>query len=323
MRPTNRPKLVDMESVDNLRIENVNLRSSASWGVSVNNCTNVTIKGICFINRAYWNNDGIDISDCRNVLIENCDINSADDGIVLKSFDENKCNNNITIQNCDIASSASAFKIGTESFGGFRNVTVRNLRIKDTFRSAVAIETVDGAVLENISIDSISAHNTGNAFFIRLGHRRGDKPGVLKNVEISNLTCDIPFDRPDNDYDIRGPGINTIHNPFPASITGIPGHRVENITLRNITVSYPGRGTKGMGYIGAYRYKDVPEKIDAYPEFHMFGELPAWGLYMRHVKGVTFDNVNFTKRAPDYRPPAVTEEDVQDINGKINAYDQY
>lgn len=315
MRPANRPKLLDFENVKHLTIENVNLRSSASWGLSLKNCSDVTVRGIDFVNRAYWNNDGIDISDCKNVLVEKCHINSADDGIVLKSFDANGCNDGIEIRDCDIESSASAFKIGTESFGGFRNVTVKNLRIKDTFRSAVAIETVDGAFLENVSVDSVTATNTGNAFFIRLGHRRGEKPGSLRNVTISNLRCEIPFGRPDEDYDLRGPDINVIHNPFPASITGIPGHKAENIMLRNIDVSYPGRGTKGMGYIGAYRYKDVPENIDSYPEFHMFGELPAWALYMRHVDGVTFDNVKFTKRADDYRRAIVAVDDVSNVTG--------
>lgn len=315
MRPSKRPKLLDFEDVDSLSLIDVNLRSSASWGVSLNGCTNVTVSGIDFENRAYWNNDGIDISDCKNVTIEKCRINSADDGIVLKSFDESSCNDGITIRDCDITSSASALKMGTESFGGFRNVAISNIRVYDTFRSAIAIESVDGAVIENVKVDSIFATNTGNAFFIRLGHRRGKAPGTLKNVTISNLTCDIPFGRPDEKYDLRGPDINVIHNPFPASITGIPGHRVENVTLRNISVRYPGRGTKGMAYIGKYRYKDIPEQIDSYPEFHMFGELPAWGLFLRHVDGIEFDNVNFSLAAPDYREMMVAEDDVNRITG--------
>ena len=152
---------------------------------------------------------------------------------------------------------------------------------------------------------------------MRLGHRRGENPGAFRNVTISNLSCDIPFGRPDEDYDLRGPDINVIHNPFPASITGIPGYRIENVTLRDIEVEYPGRGTKGMAYIGAYRYKDVPEQIDSYPEFHMFGELPAWGLFLRHVDGITFENVTFKKREPDYRPMVVAADDVINVTGKI------
>ena len=317
MRPSIRPKLLDFDNVTNLQIENVSLRASASWGLSLNKCSNVIIRDLDFENRAYWNNDGIDIADCRNVLVEGCDINSADDGIVLKSFDSKSCNDSIVIRNCEIRSSANALKMGTESFGGFRNVSIKNIRVRDTFRSAIALETVDGAVLENVTADSIFATNTGNAFFIRLGHRNGEKPGILRNVRISNLSCTIPFGRPDSEYDLRGPDINVIHNPFPASITGIPEHKVENVTLTNIDVVYPGRGTKGMGYIGAYRYKDIPEQINAYPEFHMFGELPAWGLYVRHVNGLTLDNVRMCCTSPDYRPVIVATDDVTDLRGKI------
>lgn len=317
MRPDIRPKLIEFDRVDSILVENVNLKSSAFWGFSMNKCNNVVVRDIDFTNRAYWNNDGIDMVDCHNVTVSGCNIDSADDGICLKSSDPNDCNENILIANNNIASSASAIKMGTVSFGGFKNVTIKNNKVRDTFRSAIAIESVDGGVIEDILVDSLEAVNTGNAFFIRLGHRHGEKPGSIKNVTISNLTCEVPFGRPDADYDIRGPEISTIHNPFPASITGIPGHRVEDVHLTNIKVSYPGRGTKGMGYIGKYRYKDIPEAVGDYPEFHMFGELPAWGLFLRHVEGIDFDNVVMTIREPDYRPVIVAEDDVHDISGQI------
>ena len=219
MRPDLRPKLLEFDRVDSLTVEDVTLRASASWSFSMNKCRNVAIRDIDFNNRAYWNNDGIDMIDCHNVSVTGCNIDAADDGICLKSSDPNDCNDNILIANNSIASSASAIKMGTGSFGGFRNVTIRNNKVRDTFRSAIAIESVDGAVIENIVVDSLEAVNTGNAFFIRLGHRHGDKPGSIRNVSISNVSCEVPFGRPDAEYDIRGPEINTIHNPFPASIT--------------------------------------------------------------------------------------------------------
>ncbi len=316
MRPSLRPKLIDFKNVDSLRVENVHLRGSAAWGMSLNKCSNILVREIDFVNRAYWNNDGIDVADCRNVLIEGCRIDAADDGIVLKSFDPSAANENIEVRNCEIRSSASAFKIGTETFGGCKNVKVTGLKVFDTFRSAVALETVDGAHLENILIDGVRAVNTGNALFMRLGHRKGEKPGSLRNVTIRNLSCEIPFGRPDSDYDLRGPDINVIHNPFPSSITGIPEARIENVTLENIDITYPGRGTKGMGYIGKYRLNDVPEAVSDYPEFHMFGELPAWAFYVRHVDGLNLRNVKVRKRADDYRD-AIILDDVTRVEGDI------
>lgn len=318
MRPDLRPKLIELDRADSVVIEGISLRSSASWGLSMNKCRNVTVRDIDFVNRAYWNNDGIDMVDCHNVLVEGCSIDAADDGICLKSSDPEDMNENIRIINNDVASSASAIKLGTGSFGGFKDIFIINNRVRDTYRSAIAIESVDGARIDNVVVDSLTAVNTGNAFFIRLGHRHGDAPGSIENVSISNLTCQIPFGRPDADYDIRGPEISTIHNPFPASITGIPGHRVRNVRLSDVKVSYPGRGTKGMAYIGEYRYKDIPELEDSYPEFHMFGELPAWGLFLRHVDGIMFDNVEMSARDADCRPVMVAAEDVINIEGEIS-----
>ncbi|MDE6338350.1 MAG: glycoside hydrolase family 28 protein [Muribaculaceae bacterium] len=316
MRPSLRPKLFDLDNCAGINIIGVELRSASAWGLSMNQCKDVLIKGIRFINRAYWNNDGIDIADCKNVRIENCDINSADDGIVLKSFDPADGNSDIYISGCTIRSSANALKFGTESFGGFRNVTIKDIKVYDTFRSAVAIESVDGAVIDNVLVDGVEAKNTGNPLFIRLGHRRGEQPGRVENVTIKNLRCEVPFGRPDSEYDLRGPDINVIHNPFPSSITGIPEAKVKNVTLENIEMIYPGRGTKGMGYIGKYRYNDVPEVKDAYPEFHMFGELPAWALYVRHVDGLTLRNVKAKAAAPDYRDAMVTD-DVTALKGDL------
>lgn len=308
MRPSLRPKLIDFDHVVNLDIKDVKLSSSSAWGVSLNKCCNVVISQVEFINRAYWNNDGIDISDCRNVKVRDCFINSADDGIVLKSFDPDARNDSILIENCRIKSSASAIKFGTESYGGFCNIVIRGITVEDTYRSAIAIESVDGAHIENVLVDGVEAFNTGNALFLRLGHRNGQRVGSINGVTIKNVSCAVPFLRADSDYDIRGPETGNIYNPLPASITGIPDARIRNVALENIMIEYPGRGTKAMGYIGKYRLKDIPEKVDSYPEYTMFGELPAWGLYCRHIDGLDIKNMKIIKREADYRPPYVLDD---------------
>ena len=106
-------------------------------------------------------------------------------------------------------------------------MTIDNIRIKDTFRSAIAIESVDGAEIENVQVSNVHAVNTGNAIFIRLGHRSGEQPGYLRNVTIKDVYVEVPFGRPDINYDLRGPAVTFFHNPFPSSISGIPGHDIE------------------------------------------------------------------------------------------------
>jgi len=255
----------------------------------------------------------MDIVDCTNVRITNSFVNSADDGICLKSHSPDHINDQVLIANCKIRSSASAIKFGTASYGGFTNVIVKNIEVYDTFRSAIAIESVDGGVIENILISDINAVNTGNPIFIRLGHRSGGKPGSIKNITLKNITVQVPFSRPDIDYDLRGPEVNFFHNPFPSSIVGILGHEIENVTLENITITYPGRASKGMAYLPLSRLQQVPEKKDSYPEFSMFGELPAWGMYVRHANGLTFKNIIFKLEDVDFRP-AFVFDDVRNVS---------
>lgn len=310
MRPneTVRPKLFRFSQCDDVAIKDLECRSSASWGLSFELCTNLTIDNVKIINRAFWNNDGIDITDCHNVSITNCDVNSADDGICLKSYYPGYFNDSIYIANCTIRSSASAIKFGTASYGGFKNVTIENIKIHDTFRSAIALESVDGGVIENIIVRNIEAFNTGNALFIRLGHRDGETLGIVRNIHFKDVKVKVPFGRPDINYDMRGPAVPFFHNPFPASIVGIPGHDIENVVIENIEISYPGRASKGMAYVPLSRLDQVPENESSYPEFDMFRELPAWGFYIRHAKGITFKNVKLTLDDTDFRPAFIFDD---------------
>lgn len=310
MRPneTARPKLFRFSECDQVTVSNLQLKNSACWGLSFELCTNLTLDSLTIVNRAYWNNDGIDITDCQHVRITNCDVNAADDGICLKSYYPGYSNNKIYIANCTIRSSASAIKFGTASYGGFKNVTIDNIKVFDTFRSAIAIESVDGAVIENIRVSNIVAKNTGNALYIRLGHRDGERPGIVRNIHISNIEVEVPFGRPDTNYDLRGPEVDFFHNPFPASIVGIPGHCIEDVVLEHITVTYPGRATKSMAYIPLWDLKRVPEKTKDYPEFSMLGELPAWGLYVRHAQNIRLNNISFKLLDADYRPAFVFDD---------------
>lgn len=315
-RPERRPKLLHFTQCKNVVLEGFTARRSASWVLDFDRCVNMTIHKVTVDSDDYWNNDGIDIGDCRNVRITDCYINSADDGICLKSHHADSSNDSIYIANCTVRSSASGIKFGTASHGGFKNVKIENIYIFDTFRSAIALESVDGGILENIEISDITANNTGNAIFIKLGHRNIDgKVGTLKNVKIKNVVVQVPFGAPDLKYEIRGPELPFFHNTFPASITGLPDHFVENVSLENIRIIYPGRANNGYAHLPLHRLNDVPENESQYPEFSMFGELPAWGFYVRHVKGLSMKNISLKVEELDYRP-AFVFDDVNNLEMK-------
>ncbi len=304
-----RPQLIEFVECQGIEIKDVTLKNAACWVQTYDKCRNILMENVRTQSDAYWNNDGIDIQDCVNVRLSNCFVNSADDGICLKSQSAAHLCDSIYIENCTVRSSASAVKFGTVSHGGFKNVTIKNIKVYDTFRSAIAVEVVDGGTLENVLIDGVTATNTGNAIFIRLGERSNkEEMGQLKDLTLKNIKVEVAFERPDYEYEIRGPALPFFHNTFPASVTGIPGFPVENLTLENIEISYPGRANKGLAHMPLTRLDQVPEKVADYPEFSMFGELPAWGFYVRHVEGLSFKNIKLSIAAPDYRPALIFDD---------------
>ncbi len=304
-----RPGIIDFEDCRDVQISGIVLKDASCWVQTYRNCTDLKIDHIKVNSTAYWNNDGLDIVDCRNVSISNCNINSADDGICLKSEDSTLLCRNISIKKCRIRSSASALKFGTASYGGFQDITVRNLYVYDTYRSAIALECVDGGVLKNVFISRVKAVNTGNAIFLRLGKRNADKrAGRMENVRISKLNAVIPNSKPDKGYKMEGPVDKESYNTLPSSIVGLPGFLISNVSLNHINIHYQGGLNKQVSRINKSDINKVPEKAGNYPEFSMFGELPAWGFYLRHVNGITFNNIKLSCEKEDYRPPFILDD---------------
>lgn len=315
--PEGRIKNTEIRKSKNITIQGVTFQKANEWTFHAQEVGGLTITKVRINSDEYWNNDGLDITDCKDVFITGCDVNAADDGICLKSENSSMWNDNILIENCRVRSSASAVKFGTSSYGGFKNVTVRDIEVYDTYRSAIALECVDGGILENILIEDFNIKNTGNAIFVRLGKRtvNDDKQSILKNVTIRNMKAQIAYGRPDGNYQLQGPPVDGFYNTFPASITGVPGLRPENIRLENIEITMPGKGNDGLAWIPLYRLDSVPEKEDKYPEYDMFRELPAWAMYVRHVDNIEFKNVKFIAQYPDYRP-AYVFDDVDNLTMK-------
>jgi hypothetical protein len=312
---SNRPRLIAFSNCEDVSIKNVTVKNSAGWVQDFVNCNRLNIDSVTVESTAYWNNDGIDIVNSKNVSITNCIIDAADDGICLKSEGSPGICENVYVANCIIRSSASGFKLGTGSYGGFKNIKVRNITVYDTYRSAIALEAVDGGFIDGVDIEGVTAKYTGNAIFIRLGHRnKTDQYSTVKNIRIAKLKADIPNAKPDTGYPLEGPLPKVPpHNLLPASITGISNHLVENIVLEDIEITYGGGASEKIAHIPLDKLDSVVENEAGYPEFSMFGELPSWGFYVRHAKGISFKNIKLNYQASDFRP-AVIFDDVTSIN---------
>lgn len=309
-RPADRPHLVYLLKSRNALVKGINLRNSSFWTFSVDKCDSLHIDGVTVDSRAFWNNDGIDIIDCTNSVIENCFVNAADDGICLKSHHNDVANENLLIRNNTVTSSASGFKFGTVSRGGFKNIRIINNTVYDTFRSAIAIEAVDGAAIENILVDSLKSLNNLNVIFMVTGSRNTNngRPGSIKGVTIRNLYAEVAGTKPDYGKPIEGPTPSAYSSPRPCIITGSSNQIIEDITLENITVVTPASDPELAVRRSLEDLDKIREPGKMYPEYSQFGESPAWGFFIRHVNGISFKNVTLECKGKDYRPAVVLDD---------------
>ncbi|TWT39854.1 Exo-poly-alpha-D-galacturonosidase precursor [Thalassoglobus neptunius] len=306
-----RPRLLRMVNCENVTFSGVTYKRPAFWGLHLIDCRNLKFSAVTIrFRNNNFNNDGLDIDGCEDVLIENCDIDSGDDAICLKSS-KHPCRN-IVVRDCRVSSNTAPLKFGTSSRGGFINVKVTNCYFYDSPMGAIKLQLVDGGQLENIDISRIVMEDAGCPIFIRLGNRGntfGDRNaagvGTLKNVRIRDVVAKVVIE--DRDKKLRAayknlkpddtPGITDAEKSKsgPIMITGIPGHYVENIVLENVRISFPGHGTQEDST------RSVPEDVDRYPEQYFFGVLPSWGAYIRHARNIVFENVELSVRNSDAR----------------------
>jgi len=288
-----RPYLMRIIQCRNVTVKDVTLKNSPMWVQHYLACDDVRVTGVTVRSLVNHNNDGINIDSCHRFIVSNCNIVSGDDAIVLKSTSARVCRD-VTVSNCVLRTRCNALKMGTESNGGFQNIVMTGCAIYDTRLAGIALEIVDGGTMDRVVISDITMKKVGAPIFLRLGHRARPftkdmaKPGLgtMRNITISNVEA-------------------TGANPTGCAISGLPDAIIENVTLSNIRLSFEGGGTKA----DAARF--IPEEPTAYPEYGMFGRLPAYGFYCRHVKGLKLLNVQLQTEKPDQRH-AVVFDDVED-----------
>jgi hypothetical protein len=304
-----RPMLIYFQNCKNILIKNVTMRNAAAWVQTYDQCKNLRVDSITVDSRAFWNNDGIDIVDCDSVTISNSYIDADDDAICLKSHDSTGaiCQN-VVVRNCTIRSSANGIKFGTASLGGFKNVKLINIKVFDTYRSAIALEAVDGGFLENVEADSIYVQNSGHAIFLRIGARR-QGGSRLENIRIKNVTVEIAATKPDAGYEYEGPIEDMPRNISPAIIiAGLPGALINDVSFNNIEIKHPGGGNPEFARVSLNELDKVPEIPASYPDFSKFVELPAWGVYIRHAKNIGFTNIRLSCNKKDYRTAIILDD---------------
>lgn len=307
-----RPENIHFFRCDGVTVKGILLKDPACWNQQYDKCRNLLIEGVRVDAKCYWNNDGLDVVDCSDVVIRDCDIDSADDAYCFKSHSAEGVSENILVENCRGRSSANGVKFGTYTLGRFKNFVFRNITIVDTYRSAITIASVDGAQIENVLVDGLRSIHTGNPIFIRTGtrHTREGNVPCLKDVIIRNMYAEVPLDKPDAGYNYEGPVEDLPRNVCPSIIAGLPNLRIENLRFENIEIVYPGHADPAYAFRGSTDadLDAIPEQETRYPEFSNWKELPAWGFYIRHADRIVFDNVKIKVAGSDYRPAIVTDD---------------
>ncbi len=311
-------KAIGLKNCHNVMIRDISILHGGHFCILATGVDNLVIDNVL----ADADRDAFDIDCCKNVHISNCTINSpTDDGLCLKSsfaLGYARTTENVTITNCQVfgydygslmdGTFKSEFKdeqpganhcitgrlkFGTESNGGFKNITVSNCVFERS--RGIAIETADGGLIEDVLIDNITMRDvTDTPFFIRLNARmrgpEGASVGICRRITISNL----------NVYDVGGrpkaPGLGA------GMVMGIPGHYIEDLTLNNIRIYFRGGASKELVS------KEVPQNIDMYPDPYRWKTMPAYGIYFRHVKGLKVYNVIFRYMNKDERPAFVLDD---------------
>ena len=287
-KPTRlRPFLVRWVRSDHITVNGVHLQSAAMWCMHISQSKNVTVDNVTILNRGNGNNDGIDLDSSDTVSIQNCNIDSHDDALCLKTTGTTP-DTHITIDHCTLKSDCAAIKFGTESLGNFENIRITNCQIRDTHLGGIKLLSVDGATIQHVLISDITMDNVNTPIFLRLGARLktfhdGDQPkppGQIRDITINNLTA-------------------TNAKSIGILMSGIPNHPLgPDITLDNITIQLTPSAPSDIP-------TPLPEKENAYPEISMFGKsFPASALYARHVDGLTLSNVKLTTDKPGPRPLA-------------------
>ena len=308
-----RPRGLFFSECSGVRLEDFVLRDAAMWGIVFKCSENIVVSGVTVDSAANLNNDGIDI-EARNVVIRDCDIDCCDDAVCVKSNNPDFTVENVLVSNVVARSQSNMLKIGTASHGTIRNVLFTDCRVeaprRDFLRretstavptlcftrperlnymkglrpyemtgiSGLAVENVDGGIVENITFRNISVEGCAVPIFVRGGRRLKRKCGippsdkcVLRNILFENIV---------------GSSRSSIAN----SITGVEGCRVKDVTLRNVHLQCRGAGAE---LSRTARTQTVRERAGAYPECNMFDFqiLPAYCLYARHVDGLVLENV--------------------------------
>ncbi len=295
-----RPFLIRMIDCRRVHIANLTMKNAACWMQNYLNCMNLLLEGLTVRNHANYNNDGMDIDSCRNVVIRHCRVTSGDDALCFKGAGQRElCR--VLVEDCDFYSACNAVKVGTDTQGDFRQVYIRRCRIGGLAEdpsglkhvcadSGISLEMVDGGTLEDFLLRDIHILRAWSPFFLRLENRGRVKPGdpvpgpgSLRRVLFSDIT-------------------GSENGPRGSYLLGIPEKPIEEIVFRRIRIRQKASERP------LRKEEDFDDMRGVYPDAHMIdavGDAPAYALWARHVRDLSLVGYSIIPDETDPRPAVI------------------
>ena len=283
----NRPVLILPAMTNSLTIRNLYLEEAAMWCLVPVESRYLAIRNLNIYNSVHYNRDGMDVVDCRDLLVEDCTVFAEDDAICFKSGIRTGLQN-VLVRDCFIAGStrANGVKLGTRSYGQFKDVLVQDIFVKNTDKAAIALESVDGSDISEVVCRRIEMRATSSPFYLIIG-KRGQHPSndAQKIGSIKNIVFE----------DISGAGLKyNLGCPISGSILNGTEYPLQNLTFRRVNLTFPG---------GSSSIPGTPAEMGTqYPECNLWGNLPAWGYFLRHIDNLTFTDCVSAVSPTDARP---------------------
>ena len=301
-----RPFVIRVIDCTDVHVCDITLRNAPCWMENYLNCDRLLVERIKVFNHANYNNDGIDIDGCRDVIVRGCVIHSGDDACCFKGASQRPLER-VLIENCELFSACNAFKVGTDTQGDFRQVLVRNCVIGGLEEdpsglkhpcsdSGVSLEIVDGGVMEDFLLTNLHITRAWSPLFMRLENRGRVKPGdpvppvgIMRRLAITHVTGD------DN-------------GPRGSYFIGVPERPIEDVLLHDIHLA------QHVSVKPVLDEDALDEMRGVYPDAHMIdgqGDAPAWGLWARHIRRLKLSDYAVTPDGEDPRPEYVLRTDVE------------
>ncbi len=303
-----RPMLIRFLNCKDIHMKNISLKNPAAWTSAWLYCSDILVDGVRIHSRVNANGDGLDFDGCQNVQVSNCTFDTSDDSICLQTSRTDRPCRDVVISNCIFSSRWAGIRIGLLSRGDFESVTVNNCIFKNIEDSGLKIQMNEGGRMKDMIFSNLIMRNVPRPIFMTFCQQRAcvDAPKelfpmkemrnfIFKNFIISSDSCD---------------------KNSAIVISGLPNHPIEEIILSDIYMTTGGGGTKEDAEKRILREYTHEELGRGWPEFGLIGTVPSYGIYARHIKSLTINNIRIDAAKKDARP-AIVLDDVADVEFNV------